>query len=114
MKEPYNVNSYWGPRRETAEECARRLKALVDTLARRDPAFEKWFRLGRSRKEALSRPLSLALPDLEHWVRRNKDKVFEDLGFRMGAWNGLESRDSAGLSVKCGCTFENVSNVCNL
>ena len=53
----YYAGAYWGPRKETPKECARRAEAFLAALAKIDPAFSRWFELGRSRKEALKRPI---------------------------------------------------------
>jgi len=42
----YEINSYWGPRRETAEAIADRYTRMVEALARIDPVFTPWFFVG--------------------------------------------------------------------
>jgi len=62
-----------------------------------------WYRKGRSKKEALSKPISLAkLEEGRSWDREKF--VFEETGREMmdywfGAWNGRDDPDSVSLLV---------------
>jgi hypothetical protein len=38
----YDINSYWGPRRETPQTCAARLSRMLDALSAIDPVFGNW------------------------------------------------------------------------
>ncbi|MFY0570958.1 Imm52 family immunity protein [Archangium lansingense] len=44
MQDKYYVGAYWGPRKETALECARRAEFFLHRLARCDPSFAQWYR----------------------------------------------------------------------
>nr|WP_216620180.1 immunity 52 family protein [Myxococcus xanthus] len=51
--------------------------------------------------------------ELEKLVRRGRDRVFEDLGFRIRGWNGAdEDRDAVDFDILCGGYTDAVSNVC--
>ena len=111
--ETYYAGAYWGPREESSEECARRLKTFLALLPDVDPSFARWFRQGRSQKESLSRPVETSPEALEKLVRRGKDRVRKDLGHSVWVWNGvLDEYDDSGLQIHCGSRSEAVSNVC--
>ncbi|MFB1482807.1 immunity 52 family protein [Corallococcus sp. RDP092CA] len=112
MNENYYAGAYWGARKETAEQCAERAEILFGLLSRADPSFARWFRQGRSRKDALSRPIETTRTTLEKLVRQGKDRVVEELGFRFSAWNGASDDDATGLEVTCGGYSERVHNFC--
>jgi Immunity protein 52 len=88
MSEWYYVGGYWGPRKETARECARRAELFFHMLARCDPTFTQWYRGGRGAPRGS--PGHPVRPDVEEWEQlflrgRNRTdvgkKVIEDLGF---------------------------------
>jgi len=115
MAKQLELRTFWGPRRESIDECAERLSAFLPELAECDEAFSRWFELGRSRTEALKR--SVELHDRERLVgllkqgrnrRDDNHKVSEDLGFRVGVWNGGGPDKEADLSVCCGSYTEAV------
>ncbi|WP_371746328.1 Imm52 family immunity protein [Myxococcus sp. CA040A] len=57
MNESYYAGVYWGPRKESSEECARRLEVLLEELQSVDPSLERWFQQGKSRAECLEAPI---------------------------------------------------------
>lgn len=119
MTETYYIGAYWGARQEDAEACARRLAALVQSLAPMDSLFASWFKGAKSLKESLKRPLELELPSLQKYVqsrimRDSARKPMEDMGFRVGLWNGAQGGNDAWLSIACGGYSEFMSNRCLL
>jgi hypothetical protein len=62
-----------------------------------------WYRLGRSKKAALSKPLSLAkLREVRSWHREKfvfEATGLEEIDYRLDVWNGRDPPDSASLSV---------------
>nr|WP_232536989.1 immunity 52 family protein [Cystobacter fuscus] len=82
-------------------------------MAKVDPSFSRWFQQGRSRKDALSRPIEPTRESLEKLIRRGRDRQFEDLGYSVWAWNGVcVDYEDSGLNFSCGAYSEAVSNVC--
>jgi len=88
MFERHYLGAYWGPRKETALECAQRAVRFFSLLAKCDPAFVQWYRGGRGSPRDL--PGHPVRPDVEEWEQlflrgRNRTdvgkKVIEDLGF---------------------------------
>ena len=111
--EAYFAGAYWGARKESPGECARRIEQLLLALARVDPAFAQWFQLGKSRKDALKRPIEPRLSELERLVLKGRDRTFEDLGFSLGGWNGVgDDYDAAGFTIHCGSYTDVVVNAC--
>ncbi|MFP2933083.1 Imm52 family immunity protein [Pyxidicoccus sp. 3LG] len=109
----YYAGAYWGPRRESPEECAKRLGALLAGLSETDPSLARWFQQGKSRKDALNRPLGPNVADLEAFVRRGKDRTFDELGFSVGGWNGAaDDYEASGFLIACGGYSEWVNNRC--
>ncbi|PTL82088.1 Imm52 family immunity protein [Vitiosangium sp. GDMCC 1.1324] len=107
MREDYYVGAYWGPRRETALECARRAELFFHMLARCDPTLAQWYRGGRGAPRDL--PGHPVRPVAEEWEQlfllgRNRTdlskKVIEDLGFRVLVWNG--KKECTFLKCSCG------------
>ncbi len=115
MLETYYAGVYWGPRKETAEECARRLARFLQGLAACDTSFERWFQPGRAPRNQPGCPLPPGnLVELEGFLLRGRHytdtdrQVIEELGFRGTAWN--ERRNAAHLNLLCGC---HASSPCN-
>jgi hypothetical protein len=99
-------------RRESPEECASRAETFFSQLARVDPSFSRWFKQGNTRREALKHLIVPDRPTLEKMFRRGKDRVFEDLGFRINAWNGGEDDEASSFYARCGGYSQHVHNVC--
>ncbi|MGZ3457734.1 MAG: immunity 52 family protein [Archangium sp.] len=111
--ESYYAGAYWGPRKETPEECARRAEVFLASVANVDPSFSQWFEQGRSRKDALKRPIEPSGEALKERVRRGRDRQFEDLGYSVWAWNGgPDDYDSCSFNFNCGSYSEGQANRC--
>jgi hypothetical protein len=111
--ESYYAGAYWGARKETPEECARRAEVFLAAIAKLDPAFSRWFEGGRSRKDALKRPIEPSGEALEKRVRRGRDRQFEELGYSVWAWNGApDDYDACGFNFNCGSYSEGQFNRC--
>jgi hypothetical protein len=103
------LGAFWKPRRESIEQCADRLQAFMAELVQCDEVFASWYQLGRSRKDALRRKIDVhdrrTLLTLLNKGRNRRDyggEVIEDLGFRVGLWNGGPEERMVGLSIGCG------------
>lgn len=108
MSNRLTLGAYWKPRRESIEQCADRLLAFMHGLAQCDIAFSQWYKLGRSRKDALKHVIDIRNRDellklLNKGRHRNFYKqVMEDLGFIVGIWNGGKEGKDVSLRVCCG------------
>ena len=111
MTETYYLGAYWGARKESAKECAERAALLLSSAPQVDPAFARWFQQGGSRKDALKRPIEPDAPSLEKLLSRGRDRVVEELGFRLSGWNGAQDdRDATSFDALCGGGSPRVSN----
>ena len=104
---------YWGPRPETAEECADRLALCLDQLRRVHPLFSSWFHKARSRKAA-NRGVDEGREALTKFLLTGRNRtdvgnaVIPGLGYRVGIWDGLEP--GADLMVGCGMAHPRMIN----
>ncbi len=120
LNEKYYAGAYWGPRKESPEECAQRTVKFFELLSPCDPFLAHWYTLARSRRDARRFPVTP--PDvatLTELFRRgvNREKggpIFENLGFRVWFHNGGDDYEQADLRITCGCYSEAVSNACVL
>ena len=107
MQEDHYVGAYWGPRQETALECARRVELFFHMLARCDPSFVQWYRAGRNIPRGLpGHPVRPEMKELEGIFLKTRyrtevsKKVIEDMGFHLHVWNADE--DATDISMSCG------------
>ena len=107
MQDKYYVGAYWGPRKETALECARRAELFFHMLARCDPAFAQWYRAGRGAPRDLpGHPVHTEVKELEKLLLQSRNRtdvgkeVIEDLGFSRIMWNAKEG--ATDLHLSCG------------
>ncbi|NTX05273.1 immunity 52 family protein [Myxococcus sp. CA040A] len=116
--EAYYAGAYWGPRRETPEECATRTADLLTHLATCDSFLADWYKPTQSLKDARKYPLMPPdVPALAEEFRRgvNRERggpVIEQLGFNFWFGNGGEGADSAELRLTCGAFSEAIPNSC--
>ncbi|MFL5345811.1 MAG: Imm52 family immunity protein [Hyalangium sp.] len=120
MHEDYYLGAYWGPRKETALECARRAELFFHMLARCDPTFAQWYRGGRGAPRGL--PGYPVRPEVEEWeelFRRGRNrtdvgkKIIEELGFSEFVWNA-KTLERTRLEFHCGGYSRGVPNSCLL
>jgi hypothetical protein len=118
--EAYYAGAYWGPRKESAEECARRAADFLNLLAPADSFLAQWYKPARRRQDARKYPLMppdlLSLTELfRRGVNREKGgPIFEDLGFTFWFDNGGPTRDCAALRINCGDYAGSSPNHCVL
>jgi Immunity protein 52 len=117
MSKRFFLGAYWGARKENVEQCATRLDRFLNGLKEIDPTLAQWYERGRSRKDAMARPVS-ALPtsELQTLLLKGRNRYDEgggfidELGFSLGMWNGATSEDKeSSLRVGCGC-FDPLGN----
>ena len=120
VPESYYAGAYWGPRKESPEECAQRAADFLNFLAPHDPLLAHWYKPARAVKDARKHPLMPPdVPTLTEMFRRgiNRERGgpnIEQLGYTFWFGNGGGKFDSAGLQILCGCYSEAVSNTCVL
>jgi hypothetical protein len=107
MQDKYYVGAYWGPRKETALECARRAELFFHMLARCDPSFAQWYRAGRGfPRELPGWPVRPEVEELEGFFLKGRHRsvldkeVMEDVGFGQMVWNA--KKEPIYLDLSCG------------
>ncbi len=105
--ESHYVGAYWGPRKETALECARRAELFFHMLARCNPSFAQWYGAGRGfPRQFPGWPVQPEAKYLEEFLLKGRNrtdvgkKVIEDLGFMQIVWNAKEG--ATRLHLSCG------------
>ncbi len=119
MFEWYYIGGYWGPRKETALECARRAELFFHMLAGCDPTFTQWYQGERGApRELPGHPLR---PEAKEWeqlflhgmLRTDvSKKVISEFGFRAHVWNA--KKDAARVKLHCGAYSLAGGNSCLL
>lgn len=107
MPDAYYVGAYWGPRRESAADCAVRLSGFMALLANVHPLLSSWYKTGWSRQAALAHRIDPSVETLQELLLAGQNRgddeertVIADLGFSVGLWNGQEPE--VGLTAHCG------------
>jgi hypothetical protein len=120
MYEWYYVGSYWGARKETALECARRAELFFHMLSRCDPTFAQWYRGGRGAPRTLpGHPVQLDVPEWEQLFLRGmfrtdvSKKVIEEFGFKQYVWNA-KNKERTRIEFHCGGYSLGAVNTCLL
>ncbi|VVE72749.1 hypothetical protein PCA31118_04300 [Pandoraea captiosa] len=107
------LGAYWGPRKESARECARRASTFLEDLSTLSDDFIEWRLPGRSRTEAGRSPrLTSDLHHLETLFLKGVNRrdvggeSIDELGFRISVWNGAGDDHAASLTMRCGLYSE--------
>ncbi|WP_223635787.1 immunity 52 family protein [Corallococcus sp. EGB] len=118
--ETYYAGAYWGARKESPEDCARRTAGLLELLAECDPFLSHWYKPARSRKDARKHPLMPPdVPTLTGLFQRGVNREpggppIEELGFRFSFDNGGAAGDCATMRINGGMDSAAVPNHCVL
>jgi hypothetical protein len=106
--ESYYAGAYWGPRKESPEDCAQRTAAFLNQIARCDPVLAHWYKPARSLKDARKYPLMPPdVPTLTELFQRgvNRERggpAIAQLGYSFWFGNGGSGADSVDLRITCG------------
>lgn len=113
MRETYYAGIYWGGRKDSAEECARRAEAFFHLLSRCDPIYTRWFEQANSRKKALQLQFE---PTADTFLRFFKRRTYQEGrdGFMLWVWTGHEEGHGGLATMRCGSAAEFISNNCLL
>lgn len=105
-----HVKAYWRPQEETTHDCAVRLACMLEGLAKAHSAFSRWNKKANIRVAA-NKPAWTMPPDIDELTavfekgRQYKDRPripWPEMGYSVSAWNGIERRYGASLSVRPG------------
>jgi hypothetical protein len=111
----YDIQSYWGPRRETPAQIAVRFRRLLDTLAAIDPLFDGWKFFGTTRIWPMpSNPNDeMARLIVEHVARADNGEPEPIFGYRFTASAHTESKTALTINVHAGCYVPNLPTLVN-
>jgi hypothetical protein len=104
----YYAAAYWGARRESLDECARRATLLLEALVRVHDSFSNWYEKGRSRRDALRKPVPIQEDHLRALLARGRNRtdfgkqVIEEFGYSLSIWNGAADDLASSFSLRCG------------
>ena len=114
---PYFLRAYWTGRKESPEQCARRLARMLSAFSAFDRSMATWYEQARTRKLAIDRHVDPErLDDLLSILNRGRHRRKsgrsddEELGFTFGLWNGWDGAKQATISVSCGSFSKWVGN----
>src|SRR4051794_20341749 len=96
------ARAFWGPRPQAVDDGVAAIVATLSGLRDLDGEhYSRWFDLGRSKKDALERGVTVEAAAIRARLSQNREggQVFEDLGWTFSAWNG--ARDDDALSFDC-------------
>lgn len=100
------IGCYWGDRQESATEAASRLQATLDGIRDVSPALTDWFEKGDSAQSRALVPTDVeGLTRLVEQGAHRTDfggEVMNDLGFRVGLWNGQSEESASSLTTTVG------------
>jgi hypothetical protein len=96
------LGAYWPQRRETRAECAARISKFLSGIRDAGPDVQRWF-LKAKRKELARTAIDVSPPDIEALLITNDrdatGEPIEELGFRLGLWNGERVAFSATVGA---------------
>jgi hypothetical protein len=112
----FYVGAYWGPRKESALDCAKRLSNCLSQLGVAHPTLASWHPKGASRAAASGASVSVVPEDLAQLLARGRNRrdvdgsVIEELGFSAGLWN--RKSVAVAFSVTCG-SYLSIGSIMN-
>jgi hypothetical protein len=103
VREEQQLFAYWGSRRESLTDCARRALALLHGLASLDAIFTRWYEPPRMALDVFKREIPRDLPTVELLLGRGRDRTFPSLGFSHGLWTAERPGEPASrIHFRCG------------
>lgn len=107
------VGAYWGKRKETRDECAKRIADVLQRLGENHPALGTWYQKARSKSAAMKNTVELSPGSIGRILRTNTRDTdgspIAELGFSIGVWNGNDELP-ASFSATCGGYSDFVKN----
>src|SRR5258705_10766380 len=108
------IGLYWSARKAPLDQCSEHCFRALSCL--REHGFSSFYRLGRTRKEALQRPFELSLGAVRQLLERGVNRTdvgrepIPELGYSLSLWSGGSDDDSYSVSVHCGRPSLHVGN----
>lgn len=105
---------YWNARPQSLDECAD--LSYRTLLELRKVGFDSFYQRGRSRKDALRRPVDASFEGIRKLLARGVNRnevnreVIPELGFSLSLWSGHADDESLGVAIHCGSYSRWVGN----
>jgi hypothetical protein len=112
----YFIGIYWGPRRETTDQCIRKTKATIDGLRKMDASFSDWYKATSPQHGESPQALPLDDPQgmekllLDGQIHDDEGQLMADLGYTVYLKSNPAFNLSHILSMLCGSFNEFTSN----
>lgn len=98
------AGAYWMKRPESREQAGDRLAAFFKVLPRVSDRLTAWFLKGRTRADALNKPLDLGSKSLARVLKANRRdtdlEAMPELGLHLGIWNGKTISFAATIGAR--------------
>jgi hypothetical protein len=103
-EDSYELLAYWRNRPETAQACAQRFAQMANGLARIDPVFGRWTQQTKAPFRAMPTDLGelTRIFDQNRCYKDRPRELWPEMGFSLGAWNGLENPYGQALGLRAG------------
>lgn len=119
MADSFIFGAYWGSRAEPLAQAANKVLQTLKRLGEIDELFLNLYEVGRSRKEALKKKVSLELGTInricqEAAMGELDSNGFAKNGFVFSLWTGHKDEESSSISFAVGDIFKipNLTNSC--
>jgi hypothetical protein len=114
MSEPALLGLYWGARQRPIEDCADRAHESLRAL--HALGYERYFRLGKSRKDARKQPFVVTPDAVRAALGKGANyadiprRAIPELGWRMSLWSGDPTDECYSVSFQVGAYSPYVGN----
>ena len=118
MTDTFYIGAYWYQRKQLLDEIIEPSIATLKGLQEFDDQFGNLYELGRSRKHALERKISITPEYIRKLYLKNVKKNdldvsgYNTIGFRLSAWTGHQDYESSKISLNVGINSEKFVNRC--
>lgn len=109
---------YWGPRKDSAEKCARCILDTYSLLTSASFILSTWYDKSSQKKAAMGSNCTsgLSFEQLVALLEQNVDRgeidgnPIHELGFSLAQWNKMPCADASALRFTCGSFAPNLNN----
>ncbi len=112
-----DIREYWGPKKENIIISVEKIYSFLKQLEPIDDVFKLWFLLGKSQKDALSKPFDIAKGNIEYQLKKRLKKHevdtdgFSIIGYRIALYHFSE-RGEMAFSICIGTDSKYFKNNC--
>jgi hypothetical protein len=110
MIETYYAGSYWPPRPESADACARRAESFFRQLGRIEPVWQHWYEPGDSFEHARTLPFPADAANFMKLFGQASHQVGG--GFEYLLWAGDSRQETSRVDGLCGTSSPRLTPCC--